>query len=138
MADCSKELLRSVARNPVLYFLGYVFLEGDVIGGLLKLVGVKEESLRELPPGEAISQLGGPNTEHVRLAGQFDQALFFGVDRLQGLVALCAAMVRSYMLGPEVCESAYVGEADQGEEGVRDAVLAFGFGPEELRIALDT
>ena len=40
------------------------------------------------------------------------------------------------MLGPEVCESAYVGEADQGGEGVRDAVLAFGSGPEELRIAL--
>jgi len=40
------------------------------------------------------------------------------------------------MLSPEVCESAYVAEANQGGEGVQDAVLAFGSGPKELRIIL--
>ena len=50
--------------------------------------------------------------------------------------ALCAAIRGRHMLSPEVCESAYVAEANQGGEGVQDAVLAFGSGPKELRIIL--
>ena len=38
--------------------------------------------------------------------------------------------------GPRSLRECVRGEADQGGEGVRDAVLAFGSGPEELRIAL--
>jgi len=45
-------------------------------------------------------------------------------------------MVRRHLLSPEVCESAYVGEADQCGEGIWDAILAFGIGPDEFRIAL--
>ena len=45
MADCSKELFRSVGRDLVQDSQDYVLLERDVIGGLLKLVEMKEESL---------------------------------------------------------------------------------------------
>jgi hypothetical protein len=88
MVDSCKKLLGSVFWNLAQYTLGYGFVFLVVIKGCLKFCRVNEESFREFPPGKAISRLGGPNTEHVGLAGQFDHALFFGVVRLQGLVAL--------------------------------------------------